>query len=61
MQYRWLFRMAKWAHTPPGTGRVLLVLAIVAACLVFYGIERFIGLPDWMAIEPTRRTRFPVE
>ena len=61
MNPRWLFRMAKWAHTPPSTQRVMLVLGIVAACLIFFGIERLIGLPEWMAVEPTRKTRFPTQ
>ncbi|MEO0752339.1 MAG: hypothetical protein AAFY25_11095 [Pseudomonadota bacterium] len=53
--------MAKWAHTPPGTGRVVLVLGIVAACLIFFGIEKLFGLPEWMAVDPSRKTRFPIE
>ncbi|MEM7597466.1 MAG: hypothetical protein AAF382_07180 [Pseudomonadota bacterium] len=53
--------MAKWAHTPPSTQRVMLVLGIVVACLIFFGIERLIGLPEWMAVEPTRKTRFPTQ
>ena len=61
MTPRWFFRMAKWAHNPPGTKRVLLVLGIISACVLLYGVERFIGLPDWMGLEPTRRTRFPTE
>jgi hypothetical protein len=55
---RWLFRMAKWAHTPPSTKRVVLVLGVVAACLAFYAFEWVFGLPEWMAVEPTRRGRF---
>ncbi len=58
MNYRMLFRMAKWAHTPPGTARVVLVLGVVAVCLVIYGIDVFIGWPEWMQMEPTRRGRF---
>ncbi|MEM7732271.1 MAG: hypothetical protein AAF280_05740 [Pseudomonadota bacterium] len=59
MNYRMLFRMAKWAHTPPSTKRVVLVMSILAACLVLYGVERFIGLPEWTQMEPTRDKRLP--
>ena len=55
MNPRWLFRMARWAHRPPGMRRVLLVLGIVMLCLAILGIERFIGWPDWMTIEPAGR------
>lgn len=61
MNPRWLFRMAKWAHTPPGTQRVMLVLGIAVLCLIVFGIERFIGLPDWMTVDPTRKGRFPTQ
>lgn len=55
MNPRWLFRMARWAHRPPGMKRVLLVLGIVVLCLVILGIERFIGWPDWMTVTPAGR------
>ncbi len=59
MNYRMLFRMAKWAHTPPGAKRVVLVLSIIAACLMLFAVERFIGLPDWTQMDPTRDKRLP--
>ena len=61
MNYRIFLRMAKWAHTPPGTKRVVLVLSIVVACLLLFAIERFIGLPEWTQMEPTRTNRLPLQ
>jgi len=55
MTPRWLFRMARWAHNPPSEKRVKLVLGIVAACLVLFGVEYFIGWPDWLTVEPVGR------
>ena len=45
---QWFLRMARWGRNPPSEKRVKLVLAIVAICLVIYGVERWIGWPDWM-------------
>lgn len=59
MNPRWLFRMAKWVHTPPGTARVILVLSVVAGCGALFAVEYFFGLPEWMGVEPTRKSRFP--
>lgn len=55
MNPRWLFRMARWAHRPPSAKRVLLVLGIVAACFAIVAVERFVGWPDWMTVEPAGR------
>jgi hypothetical protein len=44
----WLLRMARWARHPPSPGRVKLVLAVIALCLVVYGIDRTWGWPDWL-------------
>ncbi|MDB5664947.1 MAG: hypothetical protein JWS11_1490 [Cypionkella sp.] len=46
----WLMRMARWARHPPSPGRVKLVLGVVVACLVLFGIEHFWGWPDWLAV-----------
>ncbi len=55
MNPRWLLRMAKWAHRPPGAARVRLVLGVIALCLALLAVERFIGWPDWLRVEPVRR------
>jgi len=44
----WMMKAKRWAQNPPSTNRVLLVFGIVAFCLVLYGIEQFIGWPDWL-------------
>ena len=55
MNPRWLLRMARWAHRPPGEKRVKLVLGIVALCLVIFAVEYVFGWPDWMTVEPSGR------
>ena len=47
----WLLRMARWARHPPSTGRVLLILGVVAACLLLVGIERFRGWPEALTLD----------
>jgi len=49
-----LLRMMKWVRKPPGRRKVILVLGVVAVCLVLFAIERWIGVPDWLQIEPIR-------
>ncbi|MGX9354166.1 hypothetical protein ACS3SW_03080 [Roseobacteraceae bacterium S113] len=49
----WFLRLAKWARNPPSPERVKLMLAIVALCLVLYGVERWIGWPDALTMEWT--------
>ncbi|NUB43207.1 hypothetical protein GEU84_002325 [Fertoebacter nigrum] len=48
MNLVWLMRMARWARHPPSWGRVKLVAAVVALCLLLVGIEVFLGWPDWL-------------
>lgn len=48
MNLRWMLRAARWARRPPSARRVVFVLAIVAACLILFAIERFVGWPDWL-------------
>lgn len=55
MNFRHLMRMNKWALNPPSEARVKLVFGIVAACLVLVLIEKFIGWPDMLTLEPQRR------
>lgn len=55
MNPRWLLRMAKWSHRPPSEKRVKLVLGIIVLCLALFAVERYIGWPDWMTVEPTGR------
>ncbi|GGG76905.1 hypothetical protein GCM10011415_27160 [Salipiger pallidus] len=55
----WLLRMAKWLRHPPSPGRVKLVLAVVAICLLLVAIERLIGWPDALSTDPVRRPMRP--
>ena len=53
----WFLRMAKWAKHPPSEGRVKLVLAIVAVCLLLAAIEWWFGWPDWLTPNQVPRGR----
>ena len=54
MNPRWLFKMARWSRNPPSTGRVIMVFSIIALCLVLFGVEKFIGWPEWMTVHKLR-------
>jgi len=45
---RHLLRMSKWARNPPSEKRVKLVLGVIIACFVLFGIERLVGFPAWL-------------
>ena len=47
----WLLRMKRWVQNPPSARKVALVFGVIAACLALYAVERFVGLPGWMAAE----------
>jgi len=40
--------MSKWARNPPSEKRVKLVLGVIIACFVLFGIERLVGFPAWL-------------
>jgi len=46
MNTRWLFRMARWAQSPPSAKQVKFVFAIIAVCLILYAIDYFFGWPE---------------
>jgi hypothetical protein len=48
----WLIRMAHWARRPPSARRVALVAGVALACLVLVAIERGLGWPDWLTLDP---------
>lgn len=54
-QLHWLLRAKRWAQNPPSAGRVKLVFAVIAICLVIAGVEHFIGWPDWMTVNSLRQ------
>ena len=44
--------MARLARNPPSAARVKLVLGILVFIAVLYLIERYIGWPDFLTVEP---------
>ncbi|MCJ8139699.1 hypothetical protein [Falsirhodobacter halotolerans] len=44
----WLVRMSQWVRHPPPMWKVLLALAVIAACIALFLVERFVGWPDWL-------------
>ena len=44
----WLLRMAKWVRNPPSAKQVVFFLAILAACLLLYLVERTFGWPEFL-------------
>jgi hypothetical protein len=52
MNPRWLLLMARLARNPPSAARVKLVLGILVFIAVLYLIERYIGWPDFLTVEP---------
>lgn len=55
MTLRLFLRMAQLARRPPSLGRVILFVAVIAACLLIVGIERLGYWPDWLTLKPHRR------
>lgn len=56
MNPRWLLMAKRWAQNPPSMGRVKLVAAVVAACVLIVAAEKLGLTPDWMSAEQVRRT-----
>ncbi|SER43879.1 hypothetical protein SAMN04490244_10147 [Tranquillimonas rosea] len=54
MNPAWLLRAKRWAQNPPSPGRVKLVLAVIAVCLVLFGIELIWGWPEFLTPESRR-------
>jgi hypothetical protein len=44
--------MSQWARHPPSEGRVKLVLAVIAACVVVVGAEYFGLWPESWTLAP---------
>lgn len=54
-QLLWLLRAKRWVQQPPSWGRVKLVFAVIALCLVLVAVERIFGWPEWMTVDGLRR------
>jgi hypothetical protein len=55
MNELWLLRAVRWVRNPPSQARVKLVLAVLFACLLLYGIEYFWGWPDFLTVNSQRK------
>ncbi|MFT4013425.1 MAG: hypothetical protein QM682_08470 [Paracoccus sp. (in: a-proteobacteria)] len=55
----WLIRARRWLQNPPSAGRVKLVLAVVALCLLLVGLEHFGLWPEWAVLERGRGMHLP--
>jgi len=53
----WLLRLTRWARNPPSPHRAMVIFAIIALCLMLYGIESVFGWPDWLTPERLPRGR----
>ncbi len=45
-------RMAYWVRRPPSRTHVMISGAVIVLAALLYGIERTVGWPDWMTVEP---------
>jgi len=55
MNLRWLLMAKRWAQNPPSMGRVKLVAAVIAICVLVVLAEKLGLTPDWMAADRVRR------
>jgi hypothetical protein len=51
----WFLRMARWVRNPPSEARVRLVIGVIMVVLILFAIERLIGWPDALTLEPMKR------
>ncbi len=54
---RFMMRAKRLVQNPPSMTRVLIGLGAVAICVILFGIEYFVGWPDWLTLEPIRPNR----
>lgn len=54
-EFRLLLRAKRMAQHPPPMWKVKLVIGVIVLLLAIAGIERFVGWPDWMTLEPAGR------
>jgi len=60
MNLIWLLRLKRWVQHPPSKRQIWLILGVVGFCLAIYAVERWIGWPDFLTLEPQGRNRMPV-
>ncbi len=54
-ELRFLLRAKRLAQNPPPLWKVKLVIGVIVVLLAVAGIERFVGWPEWMSLEPAGR------
>jgi hypothetical protein len=54
-EFRLLLRAKRLAQHPPPMWKIKLVIGIIALLVTIAAIERFVGWPDWMTLEPVGR------
>ncbi|PRY80578.1 hypothetical protein CLV80_101433 [Yoonia maritima] len=57
MNIRFLLRAKRMAARPPSEAMFKMVVGIVLLCAILYGIERFIGWPEWLTPNEIKRVR----
>ena len=58
---RQMLRMSKWARNPPSARMVMMVAGIVVVALLIVGVEKYLGWPDFLSLDPQpRRPRIPL-
>lgn len=57
MNIFWLLKMKRWSQNPPSKQRIMVFLAVITICVGIVLIEKFIGWPDALTVEPTGRAR----
>ena len=55
MDPRWLMRAKRWAQNPPSMAMVLMVLAIIVACIAIWWLEQGYGWPEALTPNDMRR------
>lgn len=57
MNLFWLLRLSRWMRRPPSRRQLLVIVVVLGICAALVAVERTIGLPDWMQLEPQKRGR----
>jgi len=50
MNLMWLLRLSRWARHRPSAARLRLLLLVLLAVGLLYGIEALWGWPDWATV-----------
>lgn len=51
----WFVKMAKVARHPPSKKMIILWSVVIIGALVIFGIERYIGWPDFLTVNSRSR------